>query len=122
MPAKQLKPQQSESEQLDDLFAALANSTRRSILATLSQGEASVNELAEPFEMSLPAISRHIKVLERCGLIVQGQRAQYRPCNLNVEAVDVVSAWATNCRTTWEASFDRLDSYLDEIKPKGKSK
>jgi len=103
------------ADDLDDVFAALANSTRRSILAALAQGEASVSQLAEPFDMSLPAISRHIKVLERAGLITQGQRAQYRPCTLNADALAAVRAWADECRSTWEASFDRLDNLLDDV-------
>ncbi len=103
------------SEQLDHVFTALANSTRRSILTTLANGEASVSELAEPFDMSLPAISRHIKVLERAGLITQGQRAQYRPCNLNADTLGAVEDWARERRDTWHASFDRLDTYLNQL-------
>lgn len=104
-------------DQLDEIFSALANATRRNILATLAEGEASVSELAEPFDISLPAISRHIKVLERAGLISQGQRAQSRPCTFNAKALDPVQEWAEQCRATWHASFDRLDSYLEQLQP-----
>lgn len=105
------------AEQLDRCFAALANATRRQILVALSNGEASVNELAEPFAMSLPAISRHLKVLEHAGLVHRGKRAQYRPCRLNADALVPVSEWADTCRASWLASFDRLDSYLDQLQP-----
>ena len=101
--------------QLDGTFAALANSTRRAILARLSEGEANVNELAEPFELSLPAISKHLKVLERAGLIVRGQNAQFRPCTLNAARLADVSTWAEHYRPIWEARFDRMDSYLQQI-------
>lgn len=102
---------------LDETFAALANSTRRAILARLARGEASVNELAEPFEMSLPAISKHLKVLERAGLITRGRRAQFRPCALDPAPLAAVSEWAETCRETWEASFDRMDAYLQTLQP-----
>lgn len=85
------------------------------MLAQLAAGEASVNELAAPFEMSLPAISRHIKVLEQAGLITQGRRAQYRPCELNAEPLQHISSWVEQYRTVWETSFDRLENYLDEL-------
>lgn len=104
-----------DEQRLDATFAALANSTRRAILAHLTNGEASVSELAAPFDLSLPAISKHIKVLERAGLIAQGQRAQYRPCTINAEPLEEVWSWAAQYRAVWEARFDRLDSYLDEI-------
>ncbi|MEL7158984.1 MAG: metalloregulator ArsR/SmtB family transcription factor [Actinomycetota bacterium] len=100
---------------LSDTFAALANPTRRAILARLAEGEASVNELAEPFDMSLPAVSRHIKVLERAGLVAQGQRAQYRPCTLDARPLQEISAWAERYRRIWEAGFDRMDDYLQEL-------
>ena len=102
-------------EQLDETFAALANPTRRAILARLAQGEASVNELAEPFDMTLPAVSRHIKVLEKAGLITQGQRAQYRPCIINAAPLRDIAAWTEQYRQVWEASFDRMDDYLQKL-------
>ncbi len=106
---------QQADEQLSATFAALANSTRRAILARLAEGEASVNELAEPFDMSLPAISRHIKVLEKAGLIRQGQRAQYRPCTLDASPLREVSSWAEQYRPVWEARFDAMDDYVRRI-------
>ncbi len=102
-------------ERLDETFAALANRTRRAILARLAQGEASVTELAEPFDMTLPAVSRHIKVLERAGLVSQGQRAQYRPCTLDAAPLAGVSRWAEDYRPIWEARFDRMDDYIDQL-------
>jgi DNA-binding transcriptional ArsR family regulator len=105
----------SEEERLSQTFAALANGTRRAILARLAEGEATVNELAEPFDQSLPAISRHIKVLERAGLIVQGQKAQYRPCTIDVTPLKEVSAWTEQYRPIWEARFDRLDDYIKQF-------
>ncbi len=100
---------------LSETFAALANPTRRQILARLAEGEASVNELAEPFDMSLPAVSRHIKVLERAGLVVQGQRAQFRPCQLDASPLEAVSEWAEHYRPIWESRLDQMDSYLQEL-------
>ena len=100
---------------LDETFSALANTTRRAILARLVAGEASVNELAEPFNLSLPAISKHLKVLERAGLIVRGQRAQYRPCTLDAAPLQEVSTWAEQYRPIWEARFDRMDTYLQQL-------
>jgi DNA-binding transcriptional ArsR family regulator len=100
---------------LDETFAALANTTRRAILARLVAGEANVNELAEPFQLSLPAISKHLKVLERAGLIVRGQRAQYRPCTLDAAPLHEVSSWAEQYRPIWEARFDRMDTYLLQL-------
>ena len=102
-------------DRLDETFAALANSTRREILARLAHGEATVNELAEPFEMTLPAISKHIKVLVRAGLVVRGQRAQYRPCSLDAAPLEEVSTWAEQSRPVWEARFDRMDDYLRQL-------
>ncbi len=99
-------------QRLDYTFSALANATRRAILAHLANGAATVNELAEPFELTLPAISKHIKVLERAGLIVRGQRAQYRPCALQAAPLEEVSAWAEQYRPIWEARFERMDDYL----------
>src|ERR1700704_4397981 len=104
-----------DEDRLSETFAALANSTRRSILAHLAEGAATVNELAEPFEMTLPAISKHIKVLERAGLVIRGQRAQYRPCALDAAALEVVSTWAEQYRPIWEARFDRMDDYLTRL-------
>jgi DNA-binding transcriptional ArsR family regulator len=100
---------------LDETFAALANSTRRAILERLAQGEATVNELAEPFALTLPAISKHIKVLERAGLIVRGQHAQYRPCALDATPLAGVSSWAEQYRPVWEARFNRMDDYLRQL-------
>jgi DNA-binding transcriptional ArsR family regulator len=105
-------------DQLTLTFAALANNTRRAILARLAQGEATVNELAEPFAMSLPAISKHIKVLERAGLIVQGKQAQYRPCTLDTAPIQALSHWTEQYRHLWEASFDRMDSYIEQLNQK----
>ena len=105
-------------DRLDLTFAALANSTRRAILARLANGEATVNELAEPFNLSLPAISKHIKVLERAGLITQGQKAQYRPCTIDVTPLEEISRWTEQYRHIWEASFDRMDDYIHQLKDK----
>lgn len=109
-----------DEDRLSQIFGALANSTRRAILARLAEGEATVNELAEPFDMSLPAISKHIKVLERAGLIIQGQKAQYRPCSLDVTPLKEVSRWTEQYRHIWEASFDRMDAYIHQISHKEK--
>jgi DNA-binding transcriptional ArsR family regulator len=103
-----------QEEHLDRTFAALANSTRRAILARLAEGEATVNELAAPFDMKLPAISKHIKILERAGLVIQGRRAQYRPCTIDTGRLEEVSAWADQQRRVWEARFDRMDEYLSQ--------
>ncbi len=100
---------------LDTTFAALADPTRRAILARLAQGEASVLELAEPFSMSLPAISKHLKVLERAGLIARGRDAQRRPCRLQPAPLKEVADWAERYRRFWEESFDRLEDYLQEL-------
>ena len=105
----------SEDDRLSQTFAALANSTRRAILARLAEGEATVNELAEPFNMSLPAISKHIKVLERAGLITQGQKAQYRPCTIDVTPLKEISNWTEQYRHIWEARFDRIDDYINQL-------
>ncbi len=102
-------------DRLSETFAALANPTRRAILARLAEGEANVNELAEPFDMTLPAVSRHIKVLERAGLVAQGQRAQYRPCTLDAGPLEAISRWTEQYRHVWEARFDRMDDYLNQI-------
>jgi DNA-binding transcriptional ArsR family regulator len=110
----------ADEHRLSETFAALANTTRRTILARLAEGEATVNELAEPFEMTLPAISKHIKVLERAGLVRRGQRAQYRPCALDATAIEEVSTWAEQYRRVWEARFDRMDDYLARHSPRRK--
>ena len=101
-----------DEERLDETFAALANSTRRSILARLAEGEAGVNELAEPFDLTLPAISKHIKVLEQAGLIVRSRRAQYRPCALEPAAFAAIASWADQYRPIWDARFDRMEERL----------
>jgi DNA-binding transcriptional ArsR family regulator len=105
-----------DEDRLSDTFAALANSTRRAILARLVDGAATVNELAEPFDMTLPAISKHIKVLERAGLVIRGQRAQYRPCALDAAPLEEVSSWAEQYRPVWEARFDQMDDYLAHLR------
>ena len=109
-----------DEDRLSGTFAALANSTRRAILARLAAGGATVNELAEPFEMTLPSISKHIKVLERAGLVVRGQRAQYRPCALDAARLEEVSTWAERYRPVWEARFDRMDEYLTQLRSQTK--
>jgi DNA-binding transcriptional ArsR family regulator len=111
-----------DEDRLSETFAVLANSTRRAILARLAQGEATVNELAEPFDMTLPAISKHIKVLERAGLVVRGQRAQYRPCALDAAPLAEVSTWAEQYRPVWEDRFNRLDDYVKQLRPHRKGK
>ncbi len=108
----------SEDDRLSQTFAALASSTRRAILARLAEGEATVNELAEPFDMSLPAISKHIKVLERAGLITQGQKAQYRPCTIEVTPLIEITRWTEQYRHIWEARFDRIDDYINQLNDK----
>jgi DNA-binding transcriptional ArsR family regulator len=104
-----------DEDRLDETFAALANSTRRAILARLAEGAATVNELAEPFEMTLPAISKHIKVLERAGLILRSRRAQFRPCALDATPLEEVSTWAEQYRPVWETRFDRMGDYLTQL-------
>ena len=100
---------------LSSTFAALADPTRRAILARLASGEASVTELAEPFEMSLPAVSKHLKVLERAGLVVRSRDAQWRPCRLDAAPLKQVADWTERYRHMWEQRFDRLDAYLREL-------
>jgi len=108
-------------DRLGETFAALANSTRRSILARLAEGPATVNELAEPFDMTLPAISKHIKVLERAGMIRRGHRAQFRPCTIEASRLQEVATWAERYRPIWESRFDQMDLYLTQVQaPKGK--
>jgi DNA-binding transcriptional ArsR family regulator len=110
------------NDRLSITFAALADPTRRAILARLSEGEASVSELAAPFDMSMPGISKHLKVLERAGLIARGREAQWRPCKLEAGPLKDVSHWVEHYRQFWEESFDRLDEYLRELKAKKKRK
>jgi DNA-binding transcriptional ArsR family regulator len=107
--------QLGEHERLSQTFAALANPTRLAILARLAQGEATVNELAEPFAIALPAVSKHIKVLEQAGLIKRGKQAQYRPCALEATRLEEVSEWAEHYRSMWEEQFDRMDDYLNKL-------
>jgi DNA-binding transcriptional ArsR family regulator len=102
------------ADQLDKIFAALADPTRRAILLRLALGEATVNELAEPFDISLPAVSKHLKVLERAGLITRGKEAQYRPCRLETDQLKFAFDWLERYRQHWEESFDRLDDFLQE--------
>ena len=103
------------TDHLSVVFGALADPTRRAILARLAEGEATVNELAEPFDMTLPAISKHLKVLERAGLISRGREAQWRPCRLEAEALREASDWVDRYRTFWEQSFDQLDAHLKRL-------
>jgi DNA-binding transcriptional ArsR family regulator len=103
-------------DRLSETFGALADPTRRAILARLTSGEASVTGLSEPFAMSMPAISKHLKVLERAGLIARGREAQWRPCRLQAAPLQDVAAWVEHYRQFWEQSFDRLDDYLRELK------
>ena len=103
------------NDQLSRTFSALADPTRRAILDRLSRGEASVTELAKPFRISQPAISRHLKVLEQAGLIERGRNAQWRPCRISAKPLKEVSDWVADYRRFWEQSFDRLDAYLREL-------
>jgi DNA-binding transcriptional ArsR family regulator len=96
-------------------FAALADPTRRAILARLSEGDATVNEIAAPFEMSLPAVSKHLKVLEAAGLITRSRTAQWRPCHLEAGPLKEVNGWIANYRRFWDESFDRLDDYIRQL-------
>src|SRR3981189_3453486 len=102
-------------DRLSATFSALADPTRRAILARLALGETTVSDLAEPFDMSLPAVSKHLKVLERAGLIARGREAQWRPCRIEVNALRPVDDWLENYRRLWEERFDRLDVYLREL-------
>jgi DNA-binding transcriptional ArsR family regulator len=108
-------------DSLTATFSALADPTRRAILARLASGEASVTELAEPFEMSLPAVSKHLKVLERAGLIARGREAQWRPCRIEAAPLKNVSDWVEEYRVIWEQRLDRLGDYLRELKEKEKN-
>jgi DNA-binding transcriptional ArsR family regulator len=108
-------------DQLSTTFAALADPTRRAILARLISGERSVTELAEPFDMSLPAVSKHLRVLERAGLITRGREAQWRPCRIEAAPLKEVADWTERYRHIWEARLDRLEAYLKELKAKEKN-
>jgi DNA-binding transcriptional ArsR family regulator len=110
------------ADRLDRTFAALADPTRRAILARLAAGEASVTELAEPFDMTLPAVSKHLKVLERAGLIARGRERQWRPARLEPGPLREVAEWTERYRRFWEESYDRLDEYLDGLQGRGKEK
>jgi DNA-binding transcriptional ArsR family regulator len=107
---------------LSNTFSALADPTRRAILARLALGELSVTELAQPFEMSMPAISKHLKVLERAGLITRGREAQWRPCSLKAAPLKDAAAWLEHYRRFWEESLDRLDDYLRQLQTPGKKR
>ncbi len=109
------------ADQLSATFAALADPTRRAILARLTTGECSVTELAEPFEMSMPAVSKHLRVLERAGLIVRGREAQWRPCRIEAAPLKQVAAWTERYRHFWEERFDRLEIYLQELQAQEKT-
>lgn len=111
-----------QTDRLSLTFGALADPTRRAILARLAKGEASVTELAQPFDMTLPAISKHLKVLERAGLITRGREAQWRPARLDAQRLKEVDDWVGRYRRFWEESFDRLDEYLRQIQKNGKEK
>ena len=104
------------SDQLDAVFAALANPTRRAMLAHLARGEATVNDLARPFDMSLPAVSKHIRVLENAGLITRGRNAQFRPCTLNTQPLQAVANWTDQYRHIWDARFDAMADILQSMK------
>ena len=106
------------ADQLSTTFAALADPTRRAILARLASGVCSVTELAEPFEMSMPAVSKHLRVLERAGLIARGREAQWRPCRLEAAPIKDVADWAERYRAIWEQRFDRLETYLQKLQAK----
>ena len=111
---------QSSTDKLSSTFAALADPTRRAILARLSTGEASVQDLAKPFKMTLPAVSKHLKVLEKAKLIRRSRSAQWRPCYLNAEPLKEASDWMEQYRKFWEESFDRLDEYLKVLQAEAK--
>ncbi len=107
-----------QSDHLSTTFAALADPTRRAILARLVTGEASVKELSQPFDMSLPAVTKHLKVLQRAGLITQGRQAQWRPCRLDAAPLRDIAGWVEQYRQFWDESFDRLDGYLRQLQAK----
>lgn len=106
------------ADPLSHTFAALADPTRRAILARLASGETSVTELAKPFEMTLPAITKHLKVLQRAGLITQGRQAQWRPCRIEAAPLKTAADWISQYRKLWEDRFDRLEEYLQELQAK----
>ena len=106
-----------DEDRLSGTFAALASTTRRAILARLAEGAATVNELAEPFSLTLPAVSKHIKVLEQAGLVVRGRHAQYRPCALDADPLREVATWAERYRPVWEARLDRMADRLAQLHP-----
>ena len=108
----------SAADPLSLTFSALADPTRRAILARLAQGDATVGELARPFAMSLPGVSKHLKVLREAGLVVQGRDAQWRPCHLEADRLRQVDEWVAQYRALWEARFDQLEAYLRETTPK----
>ena len=108
------------ADQLSTTFAALADPTRRAILARLASGQATVTELSEPFEMSMPAISKHLKVLERAGLVARSRDAQWRPCRLEAAPLQDIAKWVEGYRAMWEGRFDRLDAYLTGLQHEGK--
>jgi len=110
------------ADQLSTTFAALADPTRRAILARLASGECSVTELSEPFAMSLPAVSKHLRVLERAGLIARGREKQWRPCSINATPLKAVAQWTERYRKFWEGKFDNLELYLQEMTATGKQK
>jgi DNA-binding transcriptional ArsR family regulator len=110
---------QASTDQLSITFSALADPTRRAILARLIDGEATVKELSKPFAMSGPAVSKHLRVLERAGLITRGREAQWRPCRLEGAPLKEVAEWAESYRRFWDASYERLDEYLQDLKSKG---
>ena len=110
-----------DEDRLTDTFGALANPTRRAMLARLAGGPMSVNELAEPFDLTLPTISKHLKVLERAGMIARGHHAQYRPCSLDATPLEEVSTWAEQYRPVWETRFDRMDDYLTKLQSRRKA-
>jgi len=109
-------------DQLSTTFAALADPTRRAILARLALGECSVTTLAEPFDMSMPAVSKHLRVLERAGLIARGREAQWRPCRIEAAPIKDVADWAERYRVLWEARLDRLETYLQQLQKPSKEK
>lgn len=108
----------ASTDRLSSTFAALADPTRRAILARLSLGETSVTELAQPFQMTMPAVTKHLKVLERAGLITRGREAQWRPCRLDAAPLKDAASWVDQYRQFWEARLDRLDDYLQKLQAK----
>jgi len=108
------------AEQLDATFMALADPTRRAIVARLAAGDATVNELAAPFDMTLPGISKHLKVLERCGLISRTRRAQFRPCHLEADVLDAAVGWIEEARRVWAQRFDKLDTHLRDLQSRSR--